>query len=205
MKRIIIVIFIALSVILLPNIFAKNVINTCYEQEKIVRNLILSKNEIAFAKAYFVGWEFPTIFPIGIRNNKNTTLSYNIRFTPILGPNNASFNIDNTLSFVLLNKSGNVFHLPPNGIEVMNFELAILPNASLGVYYLTFDVVDVNSNESYSKDDFFIVAENRSRPTTAHEWGVCTLSTDTLLRETKVQQSIWDRMLKWIKNLFIYI
>lgn len=131
-------------------------------RQKILDDLITGDKKISFPKTEIaVDKGGSTVLTVGIRNKKDTSLNYMIRFTPVGGPNGAPFDINSPAWFQLAQPQ-NGYILPAADAAVRNVRLSIPRNVQSGSYVLTFDVLDLDfgpaeSNYIYDQKDFFIV------------------------------------------------
>ena len=131
-------------------------------RQRILDDLITGDKKISFPKSEIVIDKGGSqVLTVGVRNKKDRSLNYKIRFNPISGPDGAPFSVDNPSWF----QSGQ----PPNGYilgaaesDVRNIRLSIPTSVQSGSYVLTFDVLDLGfpvtePEYTYSQKDFFIV------------------------------------------------
>jgi hypothetical protein len=128
-------------------------------RQKILDDLITGDKKISFPKTEIIidkgGSQTLTV---GVRNKKDSTLHYKIRFTPISDPQGNPFNVDSPAWFQFAKDT--VYELPAADSAVRNIRLSMPTSVNAGSYFLTFDVVDDDlapPNNIYDSKDFFIV------------------------------------------------
>ena len=98
---------------------------------------------------------------VGIRNKKDTTLYYRIRFNAISGSDGGPFNIENPKWFQYAEQT--TYKLPSAENDVRDIRLSIpTQGVTSGSYFLTFDVIDEDlspPDNIYAQKDFFIVVK----------------------------------------------
>lgn len=98
-----------------------------------------------------------TQLKIGLKNNKNASLSYKIRFIPIFDQNNRPFTINNPPWFHL--DQNQVGTLVVNQKDIIELDLTIPKNIKEGAYVLTLEILDNDlqpPNNIYAQKDLFI-------------------------------------------------
>ena len=127
-------------------------------RQRILDDLITGDKKISFPKSEVtIDKGGSTVLTVGVRNKKDTTLHYKMRFTPISGPDGAPFSIDNPSWFQYQNLPYTLQAAEP---DARNIRLSIPTRVSSGSYFLTFDVIDDDlppPNNVYAQKDFFIV------------------------------------------------
>ena len=128
-------------------------------KQKILDDLITSDKKVTFPKTTMtIDKGGSDILTIGVRNKKDASLHYKMRFTPISNPQGAPFSVDNPSWFQFAQNQ--VYTLPAAEAEVRNIRLSIPTGTTSGSYFLTFDVVDDDlppPNNVYAQKDLFIV------------------------------------------------
>ena len=128
-------------------------------RQKILDDLITGDKKVSFPKTEVVVDKGGSdVLTVGVRNKKDATLHYKMRFTPISNPQGASFSVDNPSWFQFAQSQ--VYTLSAADAEVRNIRLSIPTGITSGSYFLTFDVLDDNlqaPNNVYAQKDFFIV------------------------------------------------
>src|SRR3989338_6081770 len=110
-------------------------------KQKILDDLITSDKKVTFPKTTMtIDKGGSDILTIGVRNKKDASLHYKMRFTPISNPQGAPFSVDNPSWFQFAQNQ--VYTLPAAEAEVRNIRLSIPTGTTSGSYFLTFDVVD---------------------------------------------------------------
>lgn len=127
-------------------------------RQKVLDDLITGDKKISFPKTEVtLGKGESTLLTVGIRNKKDQTLHYTIRFTPISDPKGNPFVADDW--FQLAQVRGTSYILGPSESDVRNIRVSIPSTLGLesGSYVLTFDVLDDDISKVYAQKDFFIV------------------------------------------------
>ncbi|MBS3100897.1 hypothetical protein J4204_02085 [Candidatus Woesearchaeota archaeon] len=138
-------------------------------KNKVLEDLISGDKKVAFPKTQIeLGKGESTILTVGVRNKKDSTLSYKLRFTPVSfipasGTQGGTFQIENPQWFQTAQ--------PPNGYklasaeaDVKNLRLKIPTATPAGSYVLNFEVTDesvgvADPDYIYAQKDFFIVVK----------------------------------------------
>ena len=126
-------------------------------KQKILDDLIENDKKLSFSRTEIeIDKGKSQVLTIGIRNKKDSELSYTMRFTGISDPdgNVPSENVENWFQYA----RNQVYRLPPAESDVRNVRLTI-PSTILrsGSYFLNFEVIDDTNGEVYDSKDFFIV------------------------------------------------
>lgn len=128
-------------------------------RQRILDDLITGDKKVSFpATDITIDKGGSEILTVGIRNKKDTSLHYKMRFTPISGSDGAVFSIENPSWFQFAQNQ--VYTLSAAESEVRNIRLSVPTGVSSGSYFLTFDVIDDDlspPNNVYAQKDFFIV------------------------------------------------
>ncbi len=125
-------------------------------KQKILDDLIENDKKLSFSRTEIeIDKGKSQVLTIGIRNKKDSELSYTMRFTGISDPDgNPQSNIDNWFQYA----KSQVYRLLPAESSVRNVRLTIpssIPKS--GSYFLNFEVIDDITGEVYDSKDFFIV------------------------------------------------
>lgn len=130
-------------------------------KQRVLDDLIQGDKKVSFPRTDIsIDKGGSQVLTVGIRNKKDTSLHYKMRFTPISGPDGAPFIIDNPSWFQFAQNQ--VYTLPSAEAEVRNIRLSIPTRVSSGSYFLTFDVIDDDlppPDNVYAQKDFFIVVK----------------------------------------------
>ena len=128
-------------------------------RQQILDDLITNDKKVSFPKTQIVidkgGSE---ILTVGIRNKKDTTLNYKLRFNPVSGPEGQPFSIEAPDWFQY--GSDTVYELTAADSDVRNVRLSIPTRVNAGSYFLTFDIIDDDlppPENIWATKDFFIV------------------------------------------------
>lgn len=127
-------------------------------RQQILDDLITNDKKVSFPKTQILidkgGSE---ILTVGIRNKKDATLNYKLRFNPISDPEGKSFDVSNWFQY----GADSTYELSAAASDVRNVRLSIPTRGmSAGSYFLTFDVIDDDEpvgEDVYATKDFFIV------------------------------------------------
>jgi len=126
-------------------------------RQKILDDLITGDKKVSFPKTDInIDKGGSTILTVGVRNKKDTSLHYKMKFTPISGPDCAPCSINNWFQFA----QDKVYTLSAAEAEVRNIRLSVPTTIASGSYFLTFDIVDDDlppPSNIYAQKDFFIV------------------------------------------------
>lgn len=128
-------------------------------RQKILDDLITGDKKISFPKTeVIIDKGGSQTLTVGVRNKKDDTLHYKIRFTPISDPEGSPFNVDSPAWFQFAKDTS--YELSAADSAVRNIRLSMPTSVNAGSYFLTFDVIDddlVAPNDIYDQKDFFIV------------------------------------------------
>ena len=128
-------------------------------RQRILDDLITGDKKISFPKSEVtIDKGGSTVLTVGVRNKKDTSLHYKMRFNPISDPEGVLFSIDNPSWFQFAQNQ--VYTLSAADSEVRNIRLSIPTRVPSGSYFLTFDVLDDDlppPSNVYAQKDFFIV------------------------------------------------
>ena len=142
----------------------KNISSTTEDVTDVVRqrvldDLISGDKKISFPKTDVnIDKGGSQILTVGLRNKKDTTLHYKIRFIPISDPTGNVFTVDTPPWFQFAQNQ--VYTVAAAESEVRNIRLSIPTSVASGSYFLTFDIVDDDlspPDNIYAQKDFFIV------------------------------------------------
>ena len=141
----------------------KNITSTTQDvteqvRQRVLDDLISGDKKVSFPKTEIgVDKGGSEVLTVGVRNKKDTTLHYKMRFNPISGPEGAPFTVDNPSWFQFAETS---YTLAAADAEVRNIRLSMPTGTPAGSYFLTFDVIDddlQSPNNIYAQKDFFII------------------------------------------------
>ncbi len=130
-------------------------------KQRILDDLITGDKKVSFPKTEVViDKGGAQILTIGIRNKKDQSLSYKIRFNPISDPDGQLFNIETPAWFQYA--TDQIYTLPAAESDVRNIRLSVPTTVDSGSYFLTFDITDEAFTSGmpeyvYAQKDFFIV------------------------------------------------
>ena len=128
-------------------------------RQKILDDLITGDKKISFPKTeVIIDKGGSQTLTVGVRNKKDLTLNYKIRFTPISDPEGNPFNVDSPAWFQFAKET--TYELSAADSAVRNIRLSMPTSVNAGSYFLTFDVIDDDlaaPNDIYDQKDFFIV------------------------------------------------
>lgn len=128
-------------------------------KQKILDDLISGDKKVSFPRTDItIDKGGSSVLNIGIRNKKDAPLHYKMRFTPISGPDGATFVIDNPSWFQFAQNQ--IYTLSAADAEIRNIRLSIPTRVTSGSYFLTFDIIDDDlppPDNVYAQKDFFIV------------------------------------------------
>ena len=129
-------------------------------RQRVLDDLISGDKKVSFPKTEIsIDKGGSDVLTIGIRNKKDTTLHYRMRFTPVQDPDGARFVIDNPSWFQYAGQLQD-YSLGAAEAEVRNIRLSVPIGVKSGSYFLTFEILDADlqvSNNIYAQKDFFIV------------------------------------------------
>ena len=127
-------------------------------RQRILDDLITGDKKISFPKTDInIDKGGSTVLTVGVRNKKDTSLHYKLRFNPISDPDGALFPIYNPSWFQFAENQ--VYTLAAADSEIRSIRLSIPTRVSSGSYFLTFDVLDDDlppPGNVYAQKDFFI-------------------------------------------------
>ena len=130
-------------------------------RQKILDDLVTGDKKISFPKTEVtLDKGSSTILSIGIRNKKDSELSYRLRFVPISGPDGLSFDIYSPRQwFQLQSYSAQNFKLSPAESRIHNTKISIPSDiAKSGSYLLNFEVTDDSDpTKPYDSKDLYVV------------------------------------------------
>ena len=131
-------------------------------KQKILDDLISGDKKISFPRTEIaIDKGSSQVLTVGVRNKKDSTLHYKMRFKPISNPNGESFNIETPKRwFQLEDYARQDYKLSAADSEIRNIRLNIPTETNAGSYFLTFEVIDVDAQDSdnvYAQKDFFVV------------------------------------------------
>lgn len=134
-------------------------------RQKVLDDLITGDKKLSFPKTEVtLDKGGSTVLSIGIRNKKDSEISYKLKFIPISDPDGSSFLIDGTGTggkqwFQLQSLSTQNFKLAPADTRIHNIRLSIPSNiAKSGSYLLNFEVWDdADISKPYDSKDFYVV------------------------------------------------
>ena len=127
-------------------------------RQRILDDLITGDKKVSFPKTEItIDKGGSEVLTVGIRNKKDSTLYYKMRFTPISGPDGAPFSVENPAWFQFAQDEE--YTLPAADAEVRNIRLSVPTSVNSGSYFLTFDILDagIPPPNIYAQKDFFIV------------------------------------------------
>ncbi len=128
-------------------------------RQRILDDLITGDKKVSFPKTDITMDKGGSqVLTVGVRNKKDNSLHYKMRFAPISGADGAPFSIDNPAWFQFAQNQ--VYTLPAADSDTRNIRLSIPTSVPSGSYFLTFDVVDDDlppPNNIYAQKDIFIV------------------------------------------------
>ena len=130
-------------------------------KQKILDDLISGDKKVSFPRTDIaIDKGGSQVLTVGIRNKKDTTLHYKMRFSAISGPDNQPINTDSLDSWFQFAQN-NIYILSAADAEVRNIKLSIPTRVQSGSYFLTFDIIDDDADRSqgnnvYAQKDFFI-------------------------------------------------
>ncbi|MEK6892434.1 MAG: hypothetical protein AABX25_04565 [Nanoarchaeota archaeon] len=130
-------------------------------RQKILDDLITSDKKLSFPKTEVIlDKGGSTVMSIGVRNKKDSEMSYKLKFVPISNPDGFSFDIDSPKQwFQLQSYSTQNFKIAPADSRIHNIRLSIpsdIPKS--GSYLLNFEVWDdADSSKPYDSKDFYVV------------------------------------------------
>ena len=110
-------------------------------KQRILDDLITGDKKVSFPKTEVVIDKGGSqILTIGVRNKKDESLRYKIKFNPVSDPSGSPFNID-TPSWFQYAKDQE-YTLPAAEPAVRNIRLSVPTSVASGSYFLTFDITD---------------------------------------------------------------
>jgi len=126
-------------------------------RQRILDDLITGDKKVSFPTSEItIDKGGSDVLTVGVRNKKDTSLHYKMKFTPISGPDCAPCSINNWFQFA----QDKVYTLSAAEAEVRNIRLSVPTTIASGSYFLTFDIVDDDlppPSNIYAQKDFFIV------------------------------------------------
>ncbi|MBI2208756.1 hypothetical protein HYU50_04650 [Candidatus Woesearchaeota archaeon] len=129
-------------------------------RQQILDDLITNDKKVSFPKTEItIDKGGSEVLTVGIRNKKDQPLNYRMQFSAISGPDGdiVPDALDEWFQFSTEDDT-----LPPADATVRNVRLSIPSGWRSGSYFLTFDVINVDSqigedDYTYASKDFFIV------------------------------------------------
>lgn len=131
-------------------------------RQRILDDLISGDKKVSFPKTEItIDKGGSQILTVGVRNKKDTSLHYKMRFTEISGPDGEPLPPGSLSSWFQFAQTS-TYTLVAADAEVRNIRLSVPTGAISGSYFLTFDVIDDDFPPGepeyiYAQKDFFIV------------------------------------------------
>ena len=133
---------------------------TAQVRQRILNDMLDNDKKISFPNTKLtIDKGDSTVLTVGIRNKKDTSLHYKMRFSEISGPENQPLPAGSLESWFQFAQN-QVYTLSAAESDVRNIRLSIPTRVPSGSYFLTFDVLDDDlppPSNVYGQKDFFIV------------------------------------------------